>query len=215
MIAISHHQQSTFPAGLHSTVIHNAVDASHYALGTGRGDYLLFVGRICREKGILDAIEIARRADKRLLILGKVNEQAERDFFESEVRPALNGIRYDLLEQVTPEVKAQAYGDALGTLFPIDWPEPFGLVPVESMAAGTPVIAYPNGAVPELLLDGRTGFLCGDVDGAVACVARLAEISRSDCRKHVIECFSVEKNVLAHEKLYRTLVRTATLKATN
>ena len=144
-----------------------------------------------------------------------MNEQPERDFFEAEVRPALNGIHYDLLEQVTPEVKAQAYGDALGTLFPIDWPEPFGLVPGASMAAGTPVTAYPNGAVPELMIDGRTGFVCGDMEAAVAAVHRLPDINRNDCRDHVVECFSVEKNVLAHEKLYRTLVRTAKSKETN
>ncbi len=206
MVAVSRHQRTTFPSGLSATVIHNTVDATRYPMGGGDGDYLLFVGRICAEKGILDAIEIARRSEKRLMVLAKINEAPEKAYFESVVRPALDGLHWDFLEQPPHDVKARAYADAYATLFPIAWPEPFGLVMVESMAAGTPVIAYRCGAVPEVVADGVNGFICENVDQAVDAVRRVPEIIRADCRQYVVEHFGVEKSVLAHEALYRQLL---------
>jgi len=205
-VAISNHQRGTFPAGLDATVIHNAVDAASYPLGAGKGDYLLFVGRMCAEKGILPAIEIARRADKRLMVVAKINEAPERAYFDDVVRPALDGVPFEFLEQPPHKVKAQAYAEAYATLFPIDWPEPFGLVMIESMAAGTPVIAFRHGSVPEVIEHGKTGFICDNLDEAVAAVERVPEIDRNACRQHVIANFSVERNVAAHERLYHSIL---------
>ncbi len=213
MVAVSHHQRSTFPAELSATVIHNAVDATRYPMGEGDGGYLLFVGRMCPEKGILDAIEIARRSDMRLMVLAKINEAPEEEYFETVVRPALDGLRWDFLEQPPHEVKARAYAEAYATLFPIAWPEPFGLVMVESMAAGTPVIAYRCGAVPEVVVDGVNGFICENVDEAVEAVTRVPEIARAACRQYVVDHFAVEKSVLAHEALYRQLLTRAPMRS--
>ena len=205
-IAVSNHQRTTFPKGLEATVIHNTVDANLYPMGEGLGDYLLFVGRMCPEKGVLDAIHIARQTGKRLMILAKLNEAQEKASFEAAVRPALEGLPCDFLEQPSHAVKARAYADAYATLFPIAWPEPFGLVMIESMAAGTPVIAYRCGAAPEVVVDGKNGFLCDNVEEAAAAVERVPLIDRATCRQHVLDHFGVEDSVIAHEALYRKLV---------
>ncbi|MGI8927585.1 MAG: glycosyltransferase family 4 protein [Tepidiformaceae bacterium] len=201
-ISISEHQRSTLPPGLDVTVIHNGIDTALFPYGEGEGGYLLFVGRMSAQKGIVDAVEIARRTDMPLLVLAKVNEAPEWEYFQEVVRPRLAGVEVDFREQISHAEKAEAYRHAAATLFPIHWPEPFGLVMVESMSAGTPVIAFRDGAVPEVIADGVTGFIRTDVEGAVEAVGRLAEIDRKACRSHVQGRFSAEANVRAHEALY-------------
>lgn len=202
LVCISHHQRSTLPAGLDAAVIHNGICASDYPFSATPGDYLLFVGRMCAEKGILSAIEIARRTSLRLVIVAKINEPPEMAYFEDHVRPALEGIESTLLLQPPQEVKAAAYRDALATLFPVDWPEPFGLVMAESMAAGTPVVAFRRGSVPEVVLDGVTGYVCDGLDGAVAAVKRVPLLDRRACRDRVERLFEASRCVASHEQLY-------------
>lgn len=202
LVCISHHQRSTLPAGLDATVIHNGIRCADYPFSSVPGKYLLFVGRMCAEKGVLDAIEIARRASLPLVLVAKVNEPAERAYFESCVKPALAGIESTLYFQPPQHVKAAAYRDALATLFPIDWPEPFGLVMAESMAAGTPVIAYRRGSVPEVIEDNVTGMICDGVDDAVAAVQRVGRLDRHASRDRAVQLFDASTCVASHERLY-------------
>lgn len=205
-VTVSNNQASTMPTACPVTVIHNGVNLARFPFAPrGRADTLLFVGRMSPEKGILPAIEIARRSGVRLRIMAKVNELPEKEYFESAVRPALQGVAHDLIFDATHEDKVTAYQDALATLFPISWPEPFGLVMTESMACGTPVIAFRRGSVPEVIADGETGFICEDVAEAVRAVGRAGLIDRRKCRQRVEEHFSAERNVENHERLYRRI----------
>lgn len=206
LVAISRHQRSTLADGCHAAVVYNALDPAEYEFSAKAGDYLLFVGRINPEKGVLQALEIARRARLPLLMLAKINEQSEHDYFEAVVKPALRGVDVDLLEQASHEVKMRAYRDALATLFPIQWPEPFGLVMIESMATGTPVIAFANGSVPEVVAHGETGYVCRSVEEAVRAVGTVATLDRKACRERVTRLFSAEASIDAHEALYRAAV---------
>jgi glycosyltransferase involved in cell wall biosynthesis len=206
LVSISQNQAGTLPPNCPVEVIHNGIEVAKYPYSAEHGDYLLFVGRASPEKGPVEAIEIARGAGMPLRMLLKVNEEEERRYFETMVRPALDGVDVHLQYQVTHEEKAEAYRGALATLFPIQWPEPFGLVMTESMATGTPVIAFRQGSAPEVIADGVTGFLCDDVDGAVGAVSRVRGINRKECRDRVELQFGSALNVVRHEALYQRIV---------
>lgn len=206
-VAISCDQRSVLPDHCETTVIHNGIDCDRYPFAPGEGRHLLFVGRMNPDKGVVDAIEIARRSGRPLVILGKINEAVEYEYFEAVVKPAFAGTDVQFIEHATHEEKVRAYQGAYATLFPIHWREPFGLVMAESMACGTPVIAYRQGSVPEVVVDGKTGFICDSLDEAAASVARAGRLSRSDCRARVTEHFSAERMVSRHERLYERLVQ--------
>ncbi len=222
-VAISRSQQATLPSECSSRVIHNGIDTALFPMRAEPGEYLLFVGRMNADKGILQAIEIAKQSGRQLMILAKINEASERAYYETVVRPALAGVRAEFHEQAPHEMKVAAYQHAFATLFPILWPEPFGLVMAESMACGTPVIAFRRGSVPEVVADGKTGFICDSVEEAVEALERVPSLDRRDCRRHVEEHFSARLNVDRHEALYldlahrsslaKTVVSTATLPA--
>ena len=206
LVAISHHQRSTLPEGVSATVIHNGVDPAAFPFSARHGDYLLFCGRINPEKGPVQAVEIARRAGLPLLMVVKINEPLEEEYWEAEVKPRLRGLEVEVKQQPPTEEKLRAYRDALATLFPIQWPEPFGLVMIESMATGTPVIAFRNGSAPEVIQHGVTGFLCESVEEAAELVPRVRELDRRACRQRVERHFSAALNVLRHEQLYRSIL---------
>jgi glycosyltransferase involved in cell wall biosynthesis len=208
-IAISCDQRSIFPQLCNTTVIHNGIDCDRYPFAPGEGRHLLFVGRMNPDKGVIDAIEIARRTGRRLVILGKINEAEEREYFNAMVKPALAGADVEFIDHASHDVKVRAYQGACATLFPIHWREPFGLVMAESMACGTPVIAYRSGSVPEVVIHGKTGFVCDSLEEAVAAVDRADRLSRQDCRARVTAHFSAERMVARHEQLYERLVRPA------
>jgi glycosyltransferase involved in cell wall biosynthesis len=166
---------------------------------------LLFVGRASPEKGPLDAIEIAKRTNLPLRMLIKVNEPLEHEYFES-LRPHLKapGIQVEL--EASEQAKEQAFLGAYATLFPVHWEEPFGLVMIESMAAGTPVIGYKRGAVPEVIEHGVSGFVCDTLEEAVAAVPLVVSLDREACRRHVATCYGAGRAVELHEALYQSLV---------
>jgi len=205
-ICISEHQRSTLPEGISATVIWNAIDLRQWPFGEKPGDYLLFVGRMNPDKGILPAMEIARRAGRRLVICAKINEAEEREYFERHVRPELQKVEHELYFQPPPEKIRELYAGARATLFPICWPEPFGLVMIESMATGTPVIAFRNGSVPEVIDDGVTGRICETIEEAVEAEKTIDQIDRTACRQRVRELFSAPVAVRKHEALYRRLL---------
>jgi glycosyltransferase involved in cell wall biosynthesis len=212
VLAVSHHQAARAPQVPVAQVIHHGIDATAFPLGTGEGDdegpYLLFLGRMSADKGPDRAIEVARKAGMRLLIAGKMREPWERAYFEERVEPALGAdVRY--LGEVPHERKLELLGGARALLFPIRWDEPFGLVMLEAFACGTPVVAFPEGAAPEVVEDGVTGFLCSDEEAMVDAVGRLDEIDRAACRAAVEGYFSAERMAREHAAFYASLLETS------
>ena len=209
VVAISHAQHRAAPEVPVARVIHHGIDASAFPVGDGTGDddgeFVLFLGRMAPDKGAHRAIDVARRAGKRLLLAAKMREPWEQAYFEAQVAPHL-GTDAVYLGEVPHEQKLRLLSQARALLFPIRWNEPFGLVMLESMACGTPVLAFPEGAAPEVVDDGKTGFLCQDEDDMVRALSRVHELSRADCRAAVEGYFSTQRMVADHIELYEQLV---------
>ncbi len=201
-IAISDYQREGFPDLSFAGTIPNAIDVEHMPFSTEKDDYLLFIGRMIADKGAHSAIEVSRRLDMRLIMAGKVNEGPEREYFSTSVEPYLSD-KIHFRGEVDHDTKVELYKRARCTLFPIQWPEPFGLVMIESLACGTPVIALRHGSVPEVIEDGRTGFVVDTVDEMVRAMSRIDEIDPAECRKAVEERFGRDSFVAAHEEAYR------------
>lgn len=167
--------------------------------------YLAFLGRLSPEKGPHHAIEIAKRTGYPLKMAGKI-DRVDVNYFEQEIKPHIDGEQIQYLGEANHAQKNQLMGNAIATLFPITWREPFGLVMTESMAAGTPVIALELGATSEVIAHEETGFLCQNVDECVAAVHRVHEIDRFNCRRHVENNFSVKQMVDGYEAVYRQIL---------
>jgi glycosyltransferase involved in cell wall biosynthesis len=183
--------------------VHHGIDIRNFSFQDARGEYLLFFGRIHNDKGAGEAIEIARRADRRLIMAGIVQDRA---YFRRHVEPHVDGDRIRFVGSVGPEQRDELLGKADALLHPIQFDEPFGLSVVEAMACGTPVIAFSRGSMPELIRDGENGFLAADVDGAVKALRRLDEISRRACRVWVEERFSVDRMVEDYLRVYQSVM---------
>ncbi len=183
--------------------IHHGIELDHFAFRAEPDDYLLFFGRIHPDKGTREAIEIARRTGRRLVIAGIVQDRA---YFDREVAPAVDGDRVQYVGSVGPDRRDTLLGGALALLHPIAFAEPFGLSVVEAMACGTPTIAFPRGSMPEILRDGETGFLVPDVDAAVAAVARVGTISRRRCREDAEQRFSSARMVENYLHVYARIL---------
>lgn len=208
LVAISRAQQDANPAVRYAGVVYNGVDLADYPFNAAKEDFLVFVGRVSPEKRPEVAIEVARRAGLPLVMVIKRSEPAEVAYWDEVVAPLLHS-GVEVLEEPPHEVKVDVVGRARAMLFPIDWPEPFGLVMPETMACGTPVIARPLGAAPEVIVDGVTGFLCNTTDEMVEAVASAAKISPQDCRAHVARNFSAETMVAGYERVYRAVLAAA------
>jgi glycosyltransferase involved in cell wall biosynthesis len=204
VVAISHDQASRAGAVPIAAVINHGIDLDAYRPGRGQGDFLVFVGRMSPEKGVASAVRIAHAAGRPLRIVSKMREPEEHDYFRSFVRPLLG--QDETVEELGLEERARLVGEAAALLNPIAWPEPFGLVMAESLATGTPVLARPEGAAPEIVTPGLTGFLFDSEREAVVDVARLPELSRADCRAEAERRFSLQRMAAAHEALYLSLL---------
>jgi glycosyltransferase involved in cell wall biosynthesis len=201
VIALSHHHASTATGTPVAAVIYHGVDVRAIPFETGAGGYGLFLGRMTRDKGLHVAVRVAREAGVALKIAAKMREPAEQAFFESEVAPFLGGdIEY--LGEVGPDEKYALLGDARFLLNPLAWPEPFGLVMIEALACGTPVVATPCGSAPELITKDETGILASTKQGLVEAVARAAMLDRARCREDAVRRFSAERMVTEHVALY-------------
>jgi glycosyltransferase involved in cell wall biosynthesis len=198
LVAISHAQRSAAPELPFVGVCHNGLDLAEAPFSERPGDYLAFLGRMSADKGAAQAIEVARRAGLPLMIAAKCREPAERDYFERHVGPNI-GSDVSWLGEIGWQEKYELLAGARALVFPIAWEEPFGMVMIESMACGTPVLATPRGSVPEIVADGVTGYICRDVDQLASAVARLNAIDRAACREHVARRFSVEGMTRAYE----------------
>ena len=173
------------------------------------GRYLVFLGRMSAEKRPDLAIAVAKRAGLPLIMAAKV-DRPDREYFEREIRPQLGHPLIEYIGEVSDAEKWRLLGDALALLFPIDWPEPFGLAMIEALACGTPVVARPCGAVPEIVRDGEVGFLADTVDELVAAVKRVDVIDRARCRRWAEAQFSVGVMADHYESVYRRLKSRAT-----
>jgi len=187
--------------------VYNGIDPSTYEFHQQPHDplYLVFVGRFSPEKGPHLAIEIAKRSGWCLKMAGKV-DVVDMEYFEQKVKPHIDGKQIEYLGEANHAQKNALLGGALATLFPITWQEPFGLVMVESMATGTPVIAMAMGSTPEVIVHGQTGFLCHSVEEAVAALAPAAELNRYACREHVLTHFSVQRMTDGYEAVYQQIL---------
>jgi glycosyltransferase involved in cell wall biosynthesis len=210
IVAISRHQASCAPEVPVAAVIHHGVDVQDVPVGRGDGGYLAFLGRMSPDKGVHRAIRIARRAGRRLLIAAKMWEPTEYRYFEEQVEPLL-GDDVEYLGQLRRADKFALLGGAEALLNPIRWAEPFGLVMVEALAAGTPVVSYREGAAPEIVDHGVTGFVCDDEDDMVACLSTVGELDRSRCRRVAEARFSTDRMIDDHLALYGRLLGTPTV----
>jgi glycosyltransferase involved in cell wall biosynthesis len=193
-VAISKYQMGCCPDINYAGVVYNPIDTGHWPIieTEEREDYLLAFGRICPDKGFHAAIAAARRAGMKLIIAGAVQEFC-RDYFETVISPEIDGESIQFVGEVSLTEKWNLFSKARAFLFPVQWPEPFGLVMIEAMAAGTPVIAFPEGSVPEIVKDGVTGFIVKDIDEMVQRLGDLDEIKAEACRKYVEDNFSVSR----------------------
>ena len=202
LVSISASQRLPLPHLRWMKTIHHGYPMAQYAFSPApKGDYLAFLGRIAPEKGVDRAIEIARRTGYPLRIAAKV-DPADKDYFEARILPLLDAPGVHFIGEIAEAEKSDFLGGARALLFPISWPEPFGLVMIEAMACGTPVIAFNQGAVPEIVRHGVTGFIVKTVDQAVKSVGRLAEIDRVTVRATFERYFSVEVMATSYEVAY-------------
>ena len=205
IVAISRSHARSFGGIPVVAVIHHGIDLDVYAPGPGDGGYLLFVGRMSADKGAHRAVRVARKAGWPLVITAKTREPAECAYFDQQVRPLLG--RGDLVLAEQPlAARVDLMRHAAALLNPITWPEPFGLVMAQALATATPVLAFPNGAAPEIIDHGRTGYLCRDEDEMSAAAAQIGEIDRRQCRAAAERRFSLARMAADYARLYRAIL---------
>jgi glycosyltransferase involved in cell wall biosynthesis len=208
LVAISESQKSTHPDLPWAGVVHNGLRLADAPFGRKRDDALCFVGRIAIEKGPVEAIEIARSVGRPLRIAAKVAPGgAEREYYDAVFKPALDeaGSDVEFVGEISQVERDQLFADSYAALMPGSWPEPFGLVAIEALACGTPVIARRTGALPEIIRDGVDGFFGDDVTAMAFKVDRVADLDRAAIRESVLERFSVERMTDGYEAIYRSL----------
>jgi glycosyltransferase involved in cell wall biosynthesis len=209
VIAISHDQASRAHGLAIAAVIHHGIDLADHPVGTGagdeRGEYVCFLGRMAPEKGARRAALAAKQAGVRLVMAAKMRDPSEHAFFREQVRPLLDDdITY--IGEVDQEVKVPLLCNAKALVNPIRWPEPFGLVMIEALACGTPVLAFREGSAPELIDDGVTGFLCDDVAELVDRLTEVDRLDRQECRAAAERRFSTERMVADHLTLFERVL---------
>src|SRR4051812_41486528 len=204
---LSESQLAAGPPGLRCVgAIPNPIDLRAWPLERRKDDYLLWMGRMTEGKGAHRAIAAARAAERPLIVAGPV-QAGQREYFEREIEPHIDSGRVSYVEEVGGRRKRELFAHAAALLMPIRWPEPFGMVMIEAMACGTPVIAFPEGSAPEVVVPGRSGMLVDDEAEMAAAVDRLDEIDPEQCRATVAERFDVDVVTSAYETAYRQVIK--------
>jgi glycosyltransferase involved in cell wall biosynthesis len=204
LVSISDSQRKPLPWANWQGTVYHGLSPDLYSLNPKAGQYLAFLGRISPEKRADRAIEIARRSGIPLKIAAKV-DKVDQEYFEAKIRPLLDDPLVEYIGEIGEMEKPQFLANALALLFPIDWPEPFGLVTIEAMACGTPVVAWPHGSVPEIIEPGVTGFVVNSMEEAVQAVRQVETISRERCRRVFEERFTSERMARDYLSLYTRL----------
>lgn len=206
VVSISNDQRKPLPwLNWQGTVLHGLPE-DKFTFNPGPGKYLAFLGRISPEKGADRAIKIAKRAGIPLKIAAKI-DRVDVEHFENDVKPLLGHELIEFIGEIGQKEKNEFLGNASALLFPVQWPEPFGLVMIEAMACGTPIIAYPAGSVGEVMKEGVTGFVVPDEDAAVAAIKRIAEIDRRKCRENFEQCFTSARMTQDYLRIYERMVQ--------
>jgi glycosyltransferase involved in cell wall biosynthesis len=208
VVSISDSQRIALPAANYIATVQHGLPEGLHTIGTGAGGYLAFLGRISPEKGPDAAIRIAAMAGMQIKIAAKV-DKADRDYFATSIAPLLNQSHVEFIGEIGDADKTRFLGDAAALIFPIDWPEPFGLTMIEAMACGTPVVARRRGSVPEIIDDGVTGFIVDDEAQAAAAIRRLHRLDRQRIRHVFEERFTARRMAVEYTELYRKLAATA------
>jgi len=206
VISISNAQREPMPWANWQATIYHGLPSDLFRFYPDRGDYLAFLGRISPEKRADRAIEIAKRVDMPLKIAAKV-DRADRRYFKRVVEPLLNDPHVEWVGEISDQQKNELLGNAHALLFPIDWPEPFGLVMIEAMACGTPVIAYESGSVPEVMEDGVTGFVVRELDAAAEVVRQVCNLNRACCQEVFEKRFTATRMANDYMSLYERVAR--------
>ena len=204
MISISNAQRTPWPCANWQGTIYHGLPQDLFRFHPEPGNYLAFLGRASPEKRVDRAIEIAKGVGMPLKIAAKV-DRADRRYFKREIEPLLKDPHIEWLGEISDKDKDEFLGNAYALLFPIDWPEPFGLVMIESMACGTPVIAYACGSVPEVMDDGVTGFVVNDIEQAVEATRRVRDLSRAKCREIFEKRFAASRMANDYINVYTRL----------
>jgi glycosyltransferase involved in cell wall biosynthesis len=204
-VSISDSQRAAMPGLSWLGTIHHGIEASNFEFRSEPGKYLAFLGRIDDHKRPEYAIEIAKRSGVPLKIAAKIEGPEAQAYYDARVAPHVDGRFIEFVGEITESQKSEFLGKALALLFPIDWPEPFGLVMLESLACGTPVLARPRGAAPEVLRDGVTGYVHQDLGVLADRVKDLDRISRDECRRWVETRFSLGRMTEDYVNVYGTL----------
>ena len=205
LVSISDAQRKPLPFMNWVATIHHGLPADLLRFSPRPGKYLAFLGRISPEKRPDTAIKVARKLAIPLKIAAKV-DAVDREYFEAIIKPRLSPPDIEYIGEITEAEKSEFLGGALGLLFPIDWPEPFGLAMIEALACGTPVVARPCGSVPEVLRDGVTGYLGDTVDDLASAVRKLEDLSREECRADFERRFTVEQMADRYERIYLQVI---------
>jgi glycosyltransferase involved in cell wall biosynthesis len=208
LVAISDAQRRSAPDLPWEATVHNAVDVERFRFRAEKDDFLLFLGRMSPDKAPHLAAAVGRRTGRPGVIAAKCEERAERRYFDEAVRPLL-GNDVEFVGQARGEDKLELLSRARALLMPIQWDEPFGLVMVEALASGTPVVGLGRGSVPEVVEDGRTGFVCASLDEMVEAVGRLDEIDPGACRRDAAARFDASVMVDGYEAAFRSAVASA------
>ena len=209
VVSISDAQRLPLPGLQWQGTVYHGLPEDLYTFQDTPGSYLAFLGRISPEKGIEQAIAIARQAGMPLKIVAKI-DQVDREYFQAVVQPLLDDPLVEYLGEMGERDKNAFLGQAYALLFPIDWPEPFGLVMIEALACGTPVIAYGRGSVPEVVEDGVTGWIVAGRDDAIQAIAQVSTLSRRRCRQTFEERFSATQMTQNYLRIYQQLLEPRT-----
>ena len=204
MISISNAQRRPWPCANWQATIYHGLPQNLFRFHPEPGGYLAFLGRASPEKRVDRAIEIAKRVDMPLKIAAKV-DPADRRYFKREIEPLLNNPHIEWLGEISDKDKDEFVGNAYALLFPIDWPEPFGLVMIESMACGTPVVAYAGGSVAEVMDDGVTGFVVNEMEQAAEATRRVGDLNRARCREVFDKRFTASRMASDYVNVYTRL----------
>lgn len=210
LISISNHQRTPLPNALWVDTVYHGLPSDLIRFHPEPGSYLAFLGRISPEKRVDRAVEIAKQLDMPLKVAAKI-DKVDQEYFDVEIKPLFEHPLVEFIGEIGEHEKSDFLGNAHALLFPIDWPEPFGLVMIEAMACGTPTIAYGLGSVPEVIEHGVTGFIVNSEDEAVRAVDRAPSLDRQRCRRVFERRFSAQRMTRDYLLLYDRLIEAATV----
>jgi glycosyltransferase involved in cell wall biosynthesis len=205
VISISDNQRAPLPMANWFGTVYHGLPLDLYSYGEGKGDYMAFIGRISPEKRVDRAIELAKSSGVKLKIAAKV-DRVDQEYFEKEIRPTMDHPLIEFIGEIGEEQKKEFLGNARLLIFPIDWPEPFGLVMIEAMACGTPVVAFRCGSVPEVIDQGITGLVVDSMEEARQAIENIASVNRQQCRRQFEKRFSVQRMVQDYVGNYEKLL---------